>query len=99
MKTFVAWRILTHEKGRSGLATAGIFIAILLIFLQLGFYTSVPNGGMLVYDAMRFDLLIRPANISSRGGPASFRGGACIKPGRWQRSKTRCRFTRMRPAG
>lgn len=27
-----------HEKGRSGLAIAGSFVAILLMFLQLGFY-------------------------------------------------------------
>ena len=72
MKTFVAWRILTHEKGRSGLATAGIFIAILLIFLQLGFYTSVPNGGMLVYDAMRFDLLITAREYQFQGRSGQF---------------------------
>ena len=58
MKSLVAWRILTHEKGRSGLAIGGIVIAILLMFLQLGFYASVPRGGLLFYDAMRFDLLL-----------------------------------------
>jgi len=54
----VAWRILTHQKGRSALAIAGIFVAVLMIFLQLGFYSSVPKGGMLVYDRMRFDLVL-----------------------------------------
>ncbi len=58
MKSLVAWRILVHEKGRSGLAIGGIFLAILLIFLQLGFYMSVPQGGLLIYDAMRFDLML-----------------------------------------
>jgi len=52
VKSLVAWRILTHEKGRSGLAIGGIVIAILLMFLQLGFYVSVPRGGLLFYDAM-----------------------------------------------
>src|SRR5262249_23628357 len=56
--TFIAWRILMHEKGRNALAVAGIFIAVLMIFLQLGFYTSVPKGGMQIYDNMRFDLLL-----------------------------------------
>src|SRR5438874_5654423 len=36
----------------------GIFIAILLIFVELGFFVAVPQGGMLIYDHMRFDLLL-----------------------------------------
>jgi putative ABC transport system permease protein len=54
----IAWRILTYQKGRTLLATGGIFIAILLIFVELGFFVAVPQGGMLVYDHMRFDLLL-----------------------------------------
>jgi putative ABC transport system permease protein len=54
----VAWRILTFQKGRTVLAAIGIFIAILLIFVELGFFIAVPQGGMLVYDHMRFDLLL-----------------------------------------
>src|SRR5205807_10542659 len=54
----VAWRILTHQKGRTALAASGIFIAILLIFVELGFFIAVPQGGMLIYDHMRFDLLL-----------------------------------------
>lgn len=53
----IAWRILTHQKGRTALAIGGIFIAILLIFVELGFFIAVPQGGMLIYDRMRFDLL------------------------------------------
>src|SRR5713226_6691975 len=34
----VAWRILVDQKGRTALATGGIFIAILLIFVELGFF-------------------------------------------------------------
>jgi len=58
MSTFVAWRMLVHEKGRNLLAVAGIFIAVLMIFLQLGFYASVPKGGLQVYNHLRFDLLM-----------------------------------------
>src|SRR5712691_922523 len=54
----VAWRILVDQKGRTALATGGIFIAILLIFVELGFFLAVPQGGMLIYDHMRFDLLV-----------------------------------------
>jgi putative ABC transport system permease protein len=47
-----------HQKGRTVLAIGGIFIAILLIFVELGFFIAVPQGGMLIYDHMRFDLLV-----------------------------------------
>ncbi len=54
----VAWRILTYQKGRTALAVGGIFVAILLIFVELGFFIAVPQGGLLIYDKMRFDLLV-----------------------------------------
>jgi putative ABC transport system permease protein len=54
----VAWRILTYQKGRTALAVGGIFVAILLIFVELGFFIAVPQGGLLIYDNMRFDLLV-----------------------------------------
>lgn len=54
----IAWRILADQKGRTVLATGGIFIAILLVFIELGFFVAVPQGGMLIYDHMRFDLLV-----------------------------------------
>jgi putative ABC transport system permease protein len=54
----LAWRILADQKGRSALATGGVFVAILLIFVELGFFVAVPQGGMLIYDHLRFDLLV-----------------------------------------
>jgi len=54
----LAWRILVDQKGRTALATGGIFVAILLIFVELGFFVAVPQGGMLIYDHLRFDLLV-----------------------------------------
>ena len=88
MPLHIAWRILTHQKGRTALALGGIFIAILLIFVELGFFIAVPQGGMLIYDHMRFDLLIAsnkyifqaeswqfPAGAPCRGR-AQLRGGA-----------------------
>lgn len=58
MSYLLAWRILMHEKGRNALAVAGVFIAILMIFLQLGFYASVPRAGMLVYNRLMFDIML-----------------------------------------
>ena len=54
----LAWRILVDQKGRTALATGGIFIAILLVFIELGFFVAVPQGGLLIYDHLRFDLLV-----------------------------------------
>lgn len=54
----VAWRILTDQKGRTLLAAGGIFVAVLLIFVELGFFVAVPEGGLLIYSHMRFDVLI-----------------------------------------
>ena len=44
----IAWRILVDQKGRTALATGGIFVAILLVFIELGFFVAVPQGGMLI---------------------------------------------------
>lgn len=68
----LAWRILVHEKGRSALALVGVFIAILLVFIELGFFIAVPQGGMLVYDHMRFDLLLVSTNYQFQAQPWQF---------------------------
>jgi putative ABC transport system permease protein len=68
----LAWRILVYEKGRTALALAGIFIAILLVFIELGFFIAVPQGGMLVYDHMRFDLLLTSTNYQFQAQPWQF---------------------------
>jgi putative ABC transport system permease protein len=68
----LAWRILVHEKGRTALAFAGVFIAILLVFIEIGFFIAVPQGGMLVYDHMRFDLLLTSTDYQFQAQPWEF---------------------------
>jgi putative ABC transport system permease protein len=68
----LAWRILTHEKGRTALAIAGVFMAILLIFAELGFFFAVPEGGLLLYDNMRFDLLMSSNQYEYQAQPGQF---------------------------
>ena len=63
----VAWRMLTDERGRSALAIGGISVALLLVFLQLGFYLAVPRGGMLIYDTMRFDIVLTSPDYAFQG--------------------------------
>jgi putative ABC transport system permease protein len=68
----LAWRILAYDKGRTALALAGVFLAILLVFVQLGFFSAVPRGGMLLYDRTRFDLLIASSNYEYQVQPGEF---------------------------
>ncbi len=68
----LAWRILTYEKGRTALAIAGVFMAILLIFAELGFFFAVPQGGMLLYDNMQFDLLMCSNQYEYQAQPGQF---------------------------
>jgi putative ABC transport system permease protein len=68
----LAWRILVHEKGRTALALTGVFIAIVLVFIELGFFVAVPQGGMLVYDHMRFDLLLASQDYQYQAQPWQF---------------------------
>ncbi len=68
----LAWRILANDKGRTALAVAGVFLAILLVFVQLGFFSAVPRGGMLLYDRTRFDLLIASSGYEYQVQPGEF---------------------------
>ena len=68
----LAWQILTHDKGRTALALAGIFMAILLVFIQLGLFFAVPQGGMLLYDNMQFDLLLVSDQYEYQAQPGVF---------------------------
>jgi putative ABC transport system permease protein len=68
----LAWRILTHDVGRTALALVGIFMAILLVFIQLGLFYAVPLGGMLLYDNMRFDLLLVSDQYEYQAQPGAF---------------------------
>ena len=72
MKVPLAWRILTHDKRRTGLALVGIFMAILLVFVELGFFYAVPRGGLLLYDNMRFDLLLASNEYEYQAQPGAF---------------------------
>jgi putative ABC transport system permease protein len=58
MKTPLAWRNVLQSKVRSFIALCGISFAILLIFMQLGFYAAARSSATNVYDALDFDVLV-----------------------------------------
>ena len=72
MRVPLAWRILTYDKRRTALALIGIFMAILLVFVELGFFYAVPRGGLLLYDIMQFDLLLTSDQYEYQAQPGAF---------------------------
>jgi putative ABC transport system permease protein len=72
VKVPLAWRILAYDKRRTALALIGIFMAILLVFVELGFFYAVPRGGLLLYDNMRFDLLMASNDYEYQAQPGVF---------------------------
>ena len=59
MKTPLVALNLLHQLVRTSVAVLGVAFAILLIFMQLGFYGTAELSATTVYDALDFDLLIR----------------------------------------
>jgi putative ABC transport system permease protein len=61
LSTPLAWRNITHRKFRTAAALAGVGFAILLIFMQLGFYDVVFRASTMILDQFAFDaVLISP---------------------------------------
>lgn len=59
MKTPLVALNLLHQRVRTTVAVLGVAFAILLIFMQLGFYGTAELSAVTVYDALDFDLLVR----------------------------------------
>jgi putative ABC transport system permease protein len=59
MKTPLVLLNLLHQPRRTSVAILGVAFAILLVFMQLGFYGTAELSATRLYDALDFDLLIR----------------------------------------
>src|SRR5262245_530174 len=58
MKTPIAWLNLVHQKKRTLVAVAGVAFAVLLVFMQLGFYGAAEGTATIVYDELNFDVML-----------------------------------------
>jgi putative ABC transport system permease protein len=56
--TPLAWRNITHRRVRTAAALAGVGFAILLIFMQLGFYDVVFRASTMILDQFEFDVVL-----------------------------------------
>lgn len=54
----LAWHNLAHKRGRTAVAVAGVAFAVVLVFMELGLYGGVGRTAAMLYDALRFDLLL-----------------------------------------
>ncbi len=54
----LAWKNLIHNQIRTLIAATGVAFAVLLLFLQLGFYGAVGRTATMLFDHLRYDLVI-----------------------------------------
>ncbi len=72
MKTPLAWRNFSRAGIRSLVIVCGVALAILLIFMQLGFRAAAVTSATSVQDALDFDILLVSSNYVFLAQPASF---------------------------
>ena len=62
MKINLALLNILHDQRKTALSVAGIGIAILLIFMQLGFRGAIENTATNIYSKLDFDILLRSSD-------------------------------------
>lgn len=62
MRTNLALQNIVSQPRKTALALAGIGVAIVLIFMQLGFLGAVQNTATDIFDKLDFELLVRSPN-------------------------------------
>lgn len=72
MKTPLVLLNLRHQPVRTVVAILGVAFAVLLLFMQLGFYGSAAAAANTLYDALDFDLVLISSNYLNTTRPRSF---------------------------
>jgi putative ABC transport system permease protein len=80
----VAWRSLTHDKGRLLLRLAGVAFAVFLMFVELGFWNALLDASVQLIDQFDGDLIVsnpmRYALNVNENFPARHLAQACAVP-------------------
>lgn len=58
MRTPLAWLNLWHDKARTLTALSGAAFAVILVLMQLGFFRSVLHTASVLYDQLKFDVVL-----------------------------------------
>ncbi len=72
MRTPLALYNLMHGKWRTVISTSGVAVAIILVFMQLGFLSAVIASANLIYDNLAFDVLLRSPDYYHFCDPREF---------------------------
>lgn len=72
MRTNLAWQNIRSQPRKTVLALAGIGVAIVLMFMQLGFLGAVQNTATQILDRLPFDLLVRSPDYLHLADPDRF---------------------------
>ena len=62
MRTNLALSNILHSLSKTTVSLSGIGVAIVLIFMQLGFRGAVESTATTIYDSMEYDLAVRSPN-------------------------------------
>jgi putative ABC transport system permease protein len=65
----LAWNNLIHKRTRTAIASAGVAFAVALIFMELGMYGGVERTATMLFDGLRFDLVIASSEYGDVGRP------------------------------
>lgn len=57
----LAWSNLMHKRGRTAIAGGGVAFAVILIFMEIGMLGGVGHTATMLFDRLKFDLLITSA--------------------------------------
>lgn len=68
----LGWRNVTHERGRAIVGVTGVAFAIMLMFLQLGFFGAVIIGATQIYDQLAYDVVIVSRDYRFIHSPRAF---------------------------
>src|SRR6185312_8188859 len=71
MKTPLVLLNLLHQPVRTLVAILGVAFAILLVFMQLGFYGSAETAANTLFHALDFDLILLSSNYLNTTRPRS----------------------------
>jgi putative ABC transport system permease protein len=57
----LAWSNLAHKRARTTIAAGGVAFAVILVFMELGLLGGVGRTATMLFDKLRFDLIITSA--------------------------------------
>jgi putative ABC transport system permease protein len=55
----LAWANITHNLARTAAGVSGVAFAIVLLYMQLGFYDTSYRSSTMLYDQMNFEVVLR----------------------------------------